>query len=307
MTNQNMKLGFVGLGQMGEPICRNLLQAGHSVNIFDINQAALKRLESDGATITTSLAKLAGTVDLIFTALPSPQISKQVVCGDDGLLSGAHEGLIIAELSTVSPEIVRTIAKTCEPEGVIFVDCGMSGGPAGAAKGELTFMVGGPDNVIQKIRPFLEIMGSNIYHCGDTGAGMAAKLVNNAIAHVNALTLCEGFALGVKNGLDPKVLYDVIETSSGMSWVLPARFRQYIKEGEFNPGMSLDLLHKDSNLAMEMAHETQTPLFLLRLANSLFTWYQLQGMGPENWAKMMQIWEQQLDVRIGAEQPTSES
>lgn len=301
MTIENMRLGFVGLGQMGEPICRNLLQAGYSVNVFDLNKDALTGLEAAGATTSGSLKELAGAVDLVFMALPSPKISKQVVSGGDGLLSGAKAGLIIVELSSVSPEIVRTLAQDCEQQQVVFIDCGMSGGPKGAVQGELTFMVGGPDAVVEQIRPLLEIIGSHIYYCGDSGAGMAAKLVNNAIAHANALTICEGFALGVKNGLDPKVLYDVIETSSGMSWVLPARFRQYIKEGEFNPGMSLDLLHKDSTLAMEMAHDTQTPLFLLRIANSLFTWYQLQGMGPENWAKMMQVWEQQLGIQIGAE------
>ena len=216
------------------------------------------------------------------------------------LLEGAAPGCVFIEMSTVSTGLVHRLAKACGEKGVHLIDCGMSGGPAGAASGDLCLMVGGPQDVVERVRPLLDAMGKPIFHCGDTGAGMTAKLVNNALAHVNALAICEAFALGTKNGLDPKVLYDVVSNSSGNSWVLPARFRQYIQEGTFNPGMSLDLLQKDSTLAMKMAHESQTPLFLLRIANSLFTWYQLEGMGPRNWSEMMTVWEDRLGVRIGA-------
>ena len=184
--------------------------------------------------------------------------------------------------------------------GSIVASNGTSAPVGGARDASLALMVGGDASTVQRIMPVLQAMAKHIIHCGDSGAGMAAKLVNNALAHVNALAVCEAFSLGVRNGLDPKVLYDVVINSSGASWVLPKRFEQYIKSGAFNPGMKLDLLHKDSSLAMEMAHETDTPLFLLRIANSLFTSYKLQGLGDRNWAEMMTVWEKQLGIRIGA-------
>ena len=299
-----MQIGFVGIGQMGLPLSTNLVKADFAVHAFDANPAAVQALVAEGAQAAASLPELAAQVDMVITTLPAPHISEAVITGPGGLLEGAAEGMVVVEMSTVSPGVIHRLAGPCRDKGVALVDCGMSGGPKGAAEGTLTFMVGGDPDVLARIRPALDAMGSNIYYCGETGSGMAAKLVNNALAHVNALAVCEAFSLGVKNGLDPKVLYDIVSTSSGAGWVLPNRFRQYIQDGSFNPGMTLDLLHKDSSLAMEMAQESETPLFLLKLANSLFTWYQLDGMGPENWAKMMTIWEKQLGIQIGA-QPES--
>jgi 3-hydroxyisobutyrate dehydrogenase-like beta-hydroxyacid dehydrogenase len=298
-----MQIGFVGIGQMGLPLCTNLLRAGYAVTAFDTNAAALEAIAGAGAQPASGLAELAGQVDTVITTLPSPHISEEVITGQGGLLEGARAGSIFVEMSTVSPGFIRRMDTACRAKNVTLLDCGMSGGPKGAAEATLTLMVGGDQAMLERVRPALEKMGQHIYHCGDTGAGMAAKLVNNALAHVNALSLIEGFSLGVKNGLDPKILFDIVATSSGMSWVLTSRFQQYIKDGSFNPGMTLDLLHKDSSLAMEMAQDSETPLFLLKLANSLFTWYRMEGMGPENWAKMMTIWEQRLGIRIGAQPP----
>ena len=295
-----MKIGFVGIGQMGLPLCTNLVRAGFEVRVFDAHPPAVESVSGEGATPAESLADLGAWTEVVVTALPSPTVSEAVIAGDDGLLPHLDRDSVIIEMSTVSPSLVRGLASRCREHGVHFLDCGMSGGPGGARDASLALMVGGDTAVLERVRPVLEAMGSNIVHCGGTGAGMAAKLVNNALAHVNALAICEAFSLGVKSGLDPKVLYDVVRNSSGDSWVLPHRFEQYIKSGDFSPGMTLDLLHEDSSLAMEMAQESNTPLFLLKLANSLFTWYQLEGLGEENWSKMMTVWERQLDIRIGA-------
>lgn len=296
-----MKIGFVGIGQMGLPLCTNLVRAGYDVRVFDANPANVEIISGEGAMPAPSLADLAAWSDVAVTALPSPAVSESVILGDDGLLLHLERDSVVIEMSTVSPSLVRRLASRCHERGVHFLDCGMSGGPGGAREATLALMVGGDAAILERVRPVLETMGSTIVHCGGTGAGMAAKLVNNALAHVNALAICEAFSLGVRSGLDPKVLYDVVANSSGNSWVLPHRFEQYIKSGEFTPGMKLDLLHKDSSLAMEMAQESNTPLFLLKLANSLFTWYQLEGLGEENWSRMMTVWERQLGIRIGAQ------
>lgn len=295
-----MKIGFVGIGQMGLPLCTNLVRAGYDVRVFDEAPTAIAAICDEGATAVASLAELGAWSEVAITALPSPSVSETVIAGSQGLLPHLARDSIVVEMSTVSPSLVRGLAARCRERGVHFLDCGMSGGPGGARDASLALMVGGDAPVLERVRAVLETMGSSIVHCGEIGAGMAAKLVNNALAHVNALAICEAFSLGVRNGLDPKVLYDVVANSSGASWVLPHRFEHYIKSGEFTPGMKLDLLHKDSSLAMEMAQESNTPLFLLKLANSMFTWYQLEGLGEENWAKMMTVWERQLGIRIGA-------
>ena len=296
-----MKIGFVGIGQMGLPLGTNLVRAGFDVTAFDTDASAIDAIEARGASRAGSLAELARAVEVAITAMPSTAASEAVIGGEDGLIAHLAPGGVVIEMSTVSPGLVRRMAELGRARAIHVIDCGMSGGPAGARDATLVLMVGGDGAILDRVRPVLEAMGRHIVHCGGAGAGMAAKVVNNALAHVNALAVCEAFSLGVKSGLDPKVLYDVVAASSGASWVLPARFEQYIKTGEFAPGMKLDLLHKDSTVAMEMAHESETPLFLLRIANSLFTLYRLQGLGPENWAKMMTVWERELGIRIGAE------
>jgi 2-hydroxymethylglutarate dehydrogenase len=293
-----VKIGFVGTGQMGLPLCSNLVKAGLDVQAFDLSAAKLTAAVAAGAKSAESLSELAQENDVVVMSLPSPAASEAVVTE---LSTNLRSGSVVIEMSTVSPGFIHKMAALLRDRGIDIVDCGMSGGPALAQAGTLALMVGGEEALLERVRPALEAMGSHIVHCGATGSGMAAKLVNNALAHVNALAVCEAFSLGVKNGLDPKVIYDVVTNSSGNSWVLSARFGDYIQTGEFAPGMKLDLLHKDSTLAMEMAHETGTPLFLMKQANSLFTWYQLEGLGDENWSKMMTVWEKQLGIRIGGQ------
>jgi 2-hydroxymethylglutarate dehydrogenase len=291
-----MKIGFVGTGQMGLPLCSNLVRAGLDVQAFDLSAAQLAAAVDAGAKPVESLSELGKENNVIVMSLPSPAASEAVITE---LSTNLSSGSVVIEMSTVSPGFIHKMAALLRDRGIDIVDCGMSGGPAVAQAGTLALMVGGAETLLERVRPALEAMGSHIVHCGATGNGMAAKLVNNALAHVNALAVCEAFSLGVKSGLDPKVIYDVVTNSSGNSWVLPARFGHYIETGEFAPGMKLDLLHKDSTLAMEMAHETGTPLFLMKQANSLFTWYQLEGLGGENWSKMMTVWEKQLGIQIG--------
>ena len=291
-----MKIGFVGTGQMGLPLCSNLVRAGLDVQAFDLSAAQLAAAVDAGAKPVESLSELGKENNVIVMSLPSPAASEAVITE---LSTNLSSGSVVIEMSTVSPGFIHKMAALLRDRGIDIVDCGMSGGPAVAQAGTLALMVGGAETLLERVRPALEAMGSHIVHCGATGNGMAAKLVNNALAHVNALAVCEAFSLGVKSGLDPKVIYDVVTNSSGNSWVLPARFGHYIETGEFAPGMKLNLLHKDSTLAMEMAHETGPPLFLMKQANSLFTWYQLEGLGGENWSKMMTVWEKQLGIQIG--------
>ena len=151
--------------------------------------------------------------EVVITALPSPAVSRAVIAGDHGLADRLAADSVVVEMSTVSPGLMHELAAVLGERGVHLLDCGMSGGPAGARAASLALMVGGETAVLKRVRPALEAMSSHIVHCGGTGSGMAAKLVNNALAHVNALAVCEAFSLGVKSGLDPKVLYDVIVNS----------------------------------------------------------------------------------------------
>jgi len=233
-----MKIGFVGTGQMGLPLCTNLVKAGFDVTAYDANPTSLDDALAEGASGADSIAELATTCQVAITALPAPAVSRAVIGGEDGLAAHLAADSVVVEMSTVSPALMHELAARLGERGLHLLDCGMSGGPAGARAASLALMVGGDPVILERVRPALAAMSAHIVHCGSTGAGMAAKLVNNALAHVNALAVCEAFSLGVKNGLDPKVLYDVISASSGNSWVLPERFGQYIQTGVYKPGMS---------------------------------------------------------------------
>ena len=166
-----MKIGFVGMGQMGLPLCTNLLRAGFDVRVFDANPTAVEAISGEGAMPVESLADLGAWAEVAVTALPSPPVSEAVIAGDDGLLPHLGRDSVIIEMSTVSPSLVRGLASRCRERGVHFLDCGMSGGPGGARDGSLALMVGGDEAVLERMRPVLETMGSNIVHCGGTGAG----------------------------------------------------------------------------------------------------------------------------------------
>jgi 2-hydroxymethylglutarate dehydrogenase len=254
-----MKIGFIGIGQMGRHMSRRILEAGYNLTVYDLNKEAATPLVEKGAVWSNSPQELAKSCQLFFSSLPTPKIIEDVVYGKNGLSQGWKEGDIYVDMSTNSPSLIRKIAKDAQKKGVTVLDAPVSGGTKGAESGTLTIMVGGDADVLEKVNNILLAMGQKVVRVGDVGCGNVAKLVNNLISlAINSIS-AEGFALGVKAGIDPQVLLDIISTSTGDNWCA----RQYPRttfQGNFEPGFKISLAFKDIGLAMDLGKEYGVPL-----------------------------------------------
>jgi 2-hydroxymethylglutarate dehydrogenase len=254
-----MEVGFIGIGQMGKHMARRILEAGNSVTIYDVKKEAAAPLLEKGAKWAESPKAVSEACSVVFTSLPTPPIVEQVVYGANGLKSGWKKGDIYVDMSTNSPALMQKIAKDAAGMGVAVLDAPVSGASKGAEMGTLTIMVGGDPAVLEKVQKLLETMGKRIFRVGDVGAGNAAKLVNNLIAIGCSSITAEGMVLGVKAGLDPQMLWDIITTSTGNNWALQ-QYSNSVFQGNFAPMYSLNLALKDIGLAVDMGKEYGVPL-----------------------------------------------
>lgn len=254
-----MRLGFVGLGNMGAPMVGNLLEAGHELVVHDVRSEAVAPLEAQGAVPAPSPAAVtAAGVEAVLLSLPTPPIVETVVTGDDGVLAGSTAGSVIIDLSTNSPTLVRDLARQADDRGVAFLDAPVSGGIRGARKGTLAVMVGGTEELFERFRPVWDAIGLHAFHVGDVGAGNVAKLVNNQLALVNMLATTEALVLGVKAGLDPMALRNVVLASSGASFAFDNGSRAILRD-RLQPTFSTSLARKDVGLAQQLADELGVP------------------------------------------------
>jgi len=277
-----MEIGFIGLGNMGKPMAKNLCKAGYSLIVNDLNREAVAELVAMGAREAQTPAALAKNVDVLITMLPNEAIVRQVIMGETGILQGAAEGLCLIDMSSVSPEFSRQMAANAEKQGLAYMDAPVSGGVNGAEGGRLTIMAGGKESVIQKCRPVLEVLGEKIYEVGAIGSGDAVKMINNMLLAVNMAAAAEAFVLGQKIGLDPQKMLDIIGESSGSSYALQAKMPNFVFKGEFAPGFMIDLQQKDLELAIQSAKKQQVPFFMAALAQQVYSQAQSAGFGRED-------------------------
>jgi 2-hydroxymethylglutarate dehydrogenase len=254
-----MKIGFIGIGQMGRHMARNIQAAGYELVLNDVQKETAAVLLRNGAAWADTPSEVAKSCRVIISSLPTPQIVEQIVYGPKGLKFGWKKGDIYIDMSTNSPILVKRIAADAAPMGVAVLDAPVSGGTRGAEAGTLTIIVGGDVKVLEKARKFLEPMGKNIYHVGDVGSGNVAKLVNNLIATACGSITAEGFTLGVKAGIDPQVLYDIIKVSTGNNWSL-LQYPNTVFKGNFEPGFKVSLAYKDVGLALGLGESYGVPL-----------------------------------------------
>lgn len=293
-----MKIGFIGVGNMGKPMARNLLKAGYSVSVYDLMEANVNELAAEGAIPCKTNLELAASVDVVFASLPNAAIVASVMAGPNGVISACKPGTTIIDMSSVSPSSTRKMAKLATDKGVNYVDAPVSGGTAGAAAGTLTIMVGADDEVFEKIKPVLEVIGKNIYHVGGTGLGDAIKIVNNLLLGCNMVALAEALVLGAKCGLKPETMRDIISVSSGNSYALGAKLEKFIMAGDFSGGFMTDLQYKDLGLALESAKEVAMPLPMTAVATEVFEMARAAGLGREDMSSVIKVWEQLCGVEI---------
>ncbi len=215
-----MKIAFIGLGNMGGPMALNLHKAGHEVRAFDLSQPARDKLAADGVAIATDAIAAVQGAEAVITMLPASQHVEGLFLGQGQLLAQLPAGTLVIDCSTIAAATSRKVAEAAQAKGVQFIDAPVSGGTGGAIAGTLTFMVGGDAAVLERARPLLEKMGANIFHAGSVGAGQTAKICNNMLLGILMAGTSEAIALGVANGLDPKVLSEIMRRSSGGNWAL---------------------------------------------------------------------------------------
>jgi 3-hydroxyisobutyrate dehydrogenase len=292
-----MHIGFLGLGNMGGPMARNLLKAGHRVSVFDPSGQAVAALVEAGATSADSPAAVAQTsVEAIVTMLPAAAQVKQVYLGKDGLLANVAPGVLLIDCSTIDPLGAREVATLALAQGNPMLDAPVSGGTGGAAAGTLTFMVGGPASAFDQAGPILSAMGKNLVHCGDSGNGQVAKIANNMLLGISMVGVAEAMALGVALGMDAKVLAGIINTSSGRCWSseinnpFPGVLENAPAARGYSGGFGTDLMLKDLGLATEAAKHVRQPVLLGAAAQQLYQSFSLQGHGGLDFSAIIKLY-----------------
>lgn len=273
-----MKVGFIGLGQMGARMARNVQKAGFDLVVSDVEKSCAAELLENGAAWADTPAAVAEACRVVITSLPTPPIVEEVVLGPSGLKEGWQAGDIYVDTSTNSPPTVRRIAEEAAGLAVEVLDSPVSGGIRGAEAGTLTLMVGGEASVLEKARPMLEPMAGTIFHVGEVGCGNVAKLVNNLVGLICNSACAEGMALGAAAGIDPQVLYDLMVVSTADNWSL----RQYphtVFKRNFAPGFKINLAHKDINLALALGEEYGVPLPVAQMVRADLAGAMEKGLG----------------------------
>ena len=263
-----MKIGFIGLGNMGAPMAANLATAGHEVSGFDVAGAT-----AQGVTSVATSADAVQDADAVITMLPNGAILKSVAAE---IIPNMAKGAVFIDCSTVDVDSARAAATLAEGAGLMAVDAPVSGGVGGAAGGTLTFMAGGSDAAFAKANPLFDIMGQKAVHCGEAGAGQAAKICNNMILGITMIGTCEAFALADKLGLDRQKMFDVVSTSSGYSWSMnaycpaPGVGPTSPADNDYKPGFAAELMLKDLRLSQQAAQSVDAATPLGRSATELY-------------------------------------
>jgi 3-hydroxyisobutyrate dehydrogenase len=291
-------IGLVGLGRVGSLMASNVLKAGFELMVYDKNPTRVAMLVQQGARRSKSLRETGQSCNAVITSLPHPSISEEVFIGEGGLVSSAKRGNLFIETSTISPKLARKISGCARKKGAEFIDAGVAGGLERASRGELVIMAGGTRSAMRKAEKIFEAIGSDIFHVGNVGMGMTVKLVNNAISHVTMVAISEAISLGVKAGVGPKILYDVISKSSGNSDIFQRRFGSRILQRDFKAGMSVELAYKDSELVCEMGRDLRIPMYVTNTAHSVYEWARAEGLGVKDYASIILLWEKILDIRV---------
>ena len=297
-----MQVGFIGIGVMGRPMVLNLLKAGHDVTIYARHpeKPEVQEVIQAGAKLAPSARAVAIVSEIVITMVPnSPQV-EEVVTGPQGILEGARKGLIVIDMSTISPSVSRKLAETAAEKSVHFLDAPVSGGSQGAINGTLSIMVGGEQAVFEQALPVLEAMGTKekIIYVGPNGSGEVVKLINNMLVGMISAATAEAFVLGVKAGADVDTMAKVISISTGASWQLSNQFPLRAFNGSFQPGFMTDLLIKDLGLALDMAAENKTPVVLTALSHQLFEMASAAGDGRSDYTSLLKVLEQQAGVEV---------
>ncbi len=295
-----MRVAFIGLGNMGKPMSRNLIKAGHLVTGFDLLPEAREYLKAQGGSVAASAREAAADAEVVITMLPTSDHVRDLYFGRGDVVAHAAPGTLFMDSSTISISVTRELAAGIRARGCTMIDAPVSGGTMGAEAGTLTFMVGGDPADMKRARPLLEAMGKNLVHAGVSGAGQTAKICNNMLSGICMIGTTEALALGIANGLDPHVLSDIMRTSSGTNFALqrlnpyPGVMPEAPSSHNYAGGFRTDFQLKDMLLAVQLAAELRTLATLGTVACNLFAIHSNNGYAALDYSSIMMMMHKAL-------------
>ena len=286
-------VGFIGLGRMGGPMARNLARAGHTVHVFDVDQAATARAAQEKSVIVHATPReVASRVGTVFTALPNDTIVTATYLEGDGVLAGGAPGLVSCDCSTVSPEVTQHIHARAQGKGIVHLDTPMLGSSPQAESGEVFFLVGGDPGALRAVQPLLDVIGRLTMHVGPSGTANRIKLLHNALGAVNAVAVAESLALCARLGVDARKYYDVVCQGGGQAYSRYFESRALrVIEGNYAPTFTLELMQKDVALAARMAGPSLAAMPILRETLAAYTEAKDAGWGTEDFSGVTHVVE----------------
>ncbi len=293
-----LNIGFIGLGNMGGPMAINLVKAGHSVKVFDLSASAVESLVQAGATAASSAIDAVGNADFVISMLPAGKhVEGLYVGGDSPLFDHLKAGALVIDSSTIDAKTAKNVASIAAARGIDFIDAPVSGGVGGATAGTLSFMVGANQQQFEQAQPVLEIMGKNIFHAGIQGSGQIAKACNNMLLAILMSGTSEALNMGVNNGLDAKVLSEIMRLSSAGNWALevynpyPGVMPKAPASNQYQGGFQVDLMSKDLALAMDLSEQSHSATPMGERARDLFKAHAEQGNGSLDFSSIIQQYQ----------------
>lgn len=300
-----MKIAFIGLGNMGGPMATNLVNSGHNVTVYDLSQDAMNQLKLAGARLATSASKSVENADVVISMLPAGHhVESLYLDPQNGLIHSLSSKTLVIDSSTIDSATAVKVGKALALESISFVDAPVSGGVGGAKAGTLTFIVGGEKQHFLAAKPVLENMGKNIFHAGEVGAGQVAKICNNMLLSVLMAGTSEALQMAIDNGLDPKVMSDIMLQSSGRNWTLelynpcPGVLEGVPSSNNYQGGFMVDLMRKDLNLAIETAENTHSATPMGKLAQTLYEKHGESGNGQRDFSSIFELFNSTNRLKI---------
>lgn len=292
-----MKVGFIGLGIMGKPMCLNLMKAGHDAVVLTLDEKVLADMAAKGATVANTPKAVAEQADVIITMLPNSPEVKKVVLGEDGIIEGARAGSTVIDMSSIAPLVSQEIAAELAKKGIDMLDAPVSGGEPKAIDGTLSVMVGGKAETFEKYRPLLQTMAASVVHTGDIGAGNITKLANQIIVALNIAAMSEALVLAAKAGVAPERVFEAIRGGLAGSTVLEAK-APLVMDRRFDPGFRINLHIKDLGNVMDTAHGVGAPLPLTASVMEIMQALKVDGMDHLDHGAIIRHYEKLAGVEV---------
>ena len=293
------KVGFIGLGIMGKPMAKNLMEAGYELVLYNRTLEKAEELAEDGAEVAANPREVAENSDIVVTMLPDSPDVRNVVAGEDGVLEGIKEGVLLVDMSTISPVVTEELAAAVKEKGASMLDAPVSGGDVGAIEGTLSIMVGGSEEDFKRAKPLFDVMGNTVTHVGPTGAGQVTKAANQVVVALTIEAVSEALVLGSKGGVAPEKILDVLSGGLAGNKVMEVKREKFLSH-EFDPGFRSELHHKDLGIALAAGREYGVVLPVTAIVDQMLLAMKKKGWGGEDHSALLRVIEDLSQHEIGS-------